>query len=203
MCGLALPDIDEPGSTVSRKLGLLSEAVAAVTKKLAGGHRQATHCLVRRRDGGTGVVAGTLRPAAPISVYASLALTLTTLVPVSVARKGSRVALIGPVAAGWAVWRAQTGSWLADPTTVANPHTWAWLPVAAGIGVTLHLVGDMLTVKGVPLLWPLRLRSAAPLLGHTDSTREQLVGACLSVTLAALAWTEILHPLLNAKGTHL
>ena len=100
------------------------------------------------------------------------------------------------------MWRAQTGSWLTDPTRVADPHTWAWLPVAAGIGVGLHLVGDMLTVKGVPLLWPARLRLAAPLLGHTDTAREQLVGACLSLALVALAWVQILRPLLNTKGTH-
>ena len=141
--------------------------------------------------------------AAPILVYAGLALTLTMLVPAGIARRGSTFALVGPVAAGWAVWRAQTGSWLTDPTRVADPHTWAWLPVAAGIGVGLHLVGDMLTVKGVPLLWPARLRLAAPLLGHTDTAREQLVGACLSLALVALAWVEILRPLLNTKGTHL
>jgi hypothetical protein len=139
--------------------------------------------------------------AAPILVYACLALTLTMLVPARLVLRGSAAALIGPVAAGWAVWRAETGYWLTDPTRVAEPHTWAWLPVAAGIGVALHLVGDMLTVEGVPLLWPARLRLAAPLLGHTDSVREQLVGACLSLVLVALAWVEILRPLLNTKGT--
>ena len=131
-----LPDIDEPGSTVSRKLGPVSEAVAAVTNKLAGGHRQATHSLWFA--GGTAVLVwwlGRFALAAPILVYACLALTLTMLVPAGLARRGSTVALIGPVAAGWAVWRAQTGSWLTDPTRVADPHTWAWLPVAAGTGV--------------------------------------------------------------------
>ena len=199
-----LPDIDEPGSTVSRKLGPVSEVIAAATNKLAGGHRQATHSLWFA--GGTAVLVwwlGRFALAAPILVYASLALTLTMVVPGHLVRRGSALALIGPVAAGWAVWRAETGFWLTDPTRVADPRTWAWLPVAAGIGVSLHLVGDMLTVEGVPLLWPARLRLAAPLLGHTDTAREQLVGACLSVALVALAWVQVLHPLLNAKGTHL
>ena len=199
-----LPDIDEPGSTVSRKLGLFSEAVAGVTKKLAGGHRKATHSLWFA--GGTAALIwwlGQFALAAPILVYACLALTLTMLVPARLVRRGSAAALIGPVAAGWAVWRAQTGSWTTDPTRVADPHTWTWLPVAAGIGVGLHLVGDMLTVEGVPLLWPARLRLAAPVLGHTDTAREQLVGACLSLALVALAWVQVVHPLLNAKGTHL
>ena len=199
-----LPDIDEPGSTVSRKLGPVSEVIAAATNKLAGGHRQATHSLWFA--GGTAALIwwlGQFALAAPILVYACLALTLTMLVPARLVRRGSAAALIGPVAAGWAVWRAQTGSWTTDPTRVADPHTWTWLPVAAGIGVGLHLVGDMLTVEGVPLLWPARLRLAAPVLGHTDTAREQLVGTCLSLALVALAWVEVVHPLLNAKGTHL
>jgi membrane-bound metal-dependent hydrolase YbcI (DUF457 family) len=199
-----LPDIDEPGSTVSRKLGPVSEAVAAVTNKLAGGHRQATHSLWFA--GGMAALVwwlGRFALAAPILVYGSLALTLTMVVPGHLVRKGSALALIGPMLAGWAVWRAETGFWLTDPTRVADPRTWAWLPVAAGAGVLLHLAGDMLTVEGVPLLWPARLRLAAPLLGHTDTSREQLVGACLSVALVALAWVQVLHPLLNAKGSHL
>ena len=130
-----LPDIDEPGSTVSRRLGPVSEVVAALTNKLAGGHRQATHSLWFA--GGIAVLVwwlGRFVLAAPILVYACLALTLTMLVPAGIARRGSTLALVGPLAAGWAVWRAQTGSWLTDPTRVADPHTWAWLPVAAGIG---------------------------------------------------------------------
>jgi hypothetical protein len=141
--------------------------------------------------------------AAAILVFACLALTLTMVIPASIVRSGSVVALVGPVAAGWAVWRAQTGSWLTDPTRVADGHLWAWLPVAAGAGVALHLVGDMLTAQGVPLLWPLRLRLATPLLGHTDSAREQLVGACLTLTLTVLVWVQILHPLLETRGTHI
>lgn len=199
-----LPDIDEPGSTVSRRLGLLSQAVAAFTKRLAGGHRQATHSLCFA--GGVAVLVWWLERfalAAPILVYACLALVITMVVPARLARRGSAVALVGPVAAGWAVWRAQTGSWVTDPTAVFDPRTWAWLPVAAGAGVALHLVGDMLTAQGVPLLWPLQLRPAAPLLGHTDSVREQLVGACLSLALVALAWVQIFRPLLTARATHL
>ena len=41
-----LHDIDEPGSTVSRKLGPISRAVSKVTNRLAGGHRQATHSIL-------------------------------------------------------------------------------------------------------------------------------------------------------------
>ena len=96
-----LPDIDEPGSTVSRRLGPVSEAVAAVTNKLAGGHRKATHSLWFA--GGTAALVwwlGQFALAAPILVYACLALTLTMLVPGRPCTPRLHVALIGPVAAG-------------------------------------------------------------------------------------------------------
>ena len=41
-----LPDIDEPGSTVSRKLGPISRSVSHLTNTVAGGHRHATHSLL-------------------------------------------------------------------------------------------------------------------------------------------------------------
>jgi membrane-bound metal-dependent hydrolase YbcI (DUF457 family) len=41
-----LPNLDEPGLTVSRKLGTISRSVSEVTNKIAGGHRQGTHSLL-------------------------------------------------------------------------------------------------------------------------------------------------------------
>lgn len=198
-----LPDIDEPGSTVSRKLGPVSRGVAAVTKAVAGGHRQATHSLLFVAGVAASVWAlQRFTLTAPILVYAGLALTITILIPGHLARKGSAVALLAPVAAGWAVWRAETGSWLSSrPGQVIGPHgLWTWLALAAGAGVGLHLVGDMLTAEGVPLLWPMQRHLAIPLLGHTQSLREVLVGLGLSAGLAVLMWFEILSPLIP-KGT--
>ena len=47
VCGAALlPDIDEPGSSVSREFGLVSRGFSVVINKIAGGHRKLTHSLL-------------------------------------------------------------------------------------------------------------------------------------------------------------
>src|SRR5205823_791361 len=95
---------------VSRRLGPIPEVVPAFTNKLAGEHRQATHSLWF--TGGMAASVwwlGRFALATPILVFACLALTLTMVVPASLIRRGTAVAVIGPVAAGWAVWRGQTG----------------------------------------------------------------------------------------------
>ena len=40
------PDIDEPGSTISRTLGFFTEAVSWVVHKISGGHRKGTHSVL-------------------------------------------------------------------------------------------------------------------------------------------------------------
>ena len=182
-----LPDIDEPGSTVSRRFGPVSRAVSEATNKLAGGHRAATHSLLF-----VGLVFGAMWLAAKhpmadvVTVGLSVMLSIGMLVPGRFARHGLIFGAVAPAAAAWAVWTA----------TVHTEHTWAWLPWAAAAGVALHLVGDMLTVEGVPLLWPFKWRQGVPLLGHTDSLREQLTGAVMSFAVLALVWLELLRRLL-------
>lgn len=193
-----LPDIDEPGSTVSRKLGPLSETVSHVTNTLAGGHRQATHSILFAAGiGGLFWWLERFALTAPIVVFASLSLILAMIVPFRLGRRHHLLSFLAPVAAGWAVWRAETGAWLTKPGAVTDPHLWGWLWAAAAGGVLLHLIGDMVTVEGVPYLWPARLRVAVPILGHTESAREQLVGAGLSIAVVVLTWIDVLHPLIR------
>lgn len=182
-----LPDIDEPGSTVSRRFGPVSRAVSEVTNKLAGGHRAATHSLLF-----VGAVFGAMWLAAShpmadvVTVGLCTMLAIGMLIPSRFARRGLLFGLLAPAAAAWGVWLS---------TVHAHQH-WAWLPWAAAAGVVLHLVGDLVTREGVPLLWPLKWRQSIPLLGHTESLREQLTGAVMSFAFLALVWLELLAPLL-------
>ncbi len=69
------------------------------------------------------------------------------------------------------------------------PGVWQWLPIAVTTGCWLHLLGDLLTPEGVPLLWPWRERLAIPVISHTDSWGETFVVVPgLGVAILALAW---------------
>ena len=41
-----LPDIDEPGSTIARSYGFLTETFAWIVHHLSGGHRKGTHSVI-------------------------------------------------------------------------------------------------------------------------------------------------------------
>jgi len=175
-----LPDIDEPSSTVSRKLGPISRAVSTFTKTVAGGHRQATHSLAFAALVGAGCWwALSWRPAAAIIVVAATLLVARLIVPLGF----GRLFIVSwglAAAAGWWMWHGQDSR--------------AWLPYVAAAGVLAHLVGDMLTQEGVPPLWPIPLRVAVPLVGHTSSMRETLLGSALSIALVVLTWMRVLSP---------
>lgn len=181
-----LPDIDEPHSTVSTKLGPLSEVVSKVTNKLSGGHRHATHSLLFAALIGVATRYGLdWRWTAPIIVAFSALLVLRILLPLGIGRRG----LIPFVLAAAVTW------WTIIHTGSARD----WLPYAAFGGVVLHLIGDALTVEGVPFLWPLPFRTAVPLVGHTESMRESILGAAMSLGVLALCWIVVLHPMFDGS----
>jgi membrane-bound metal-dependent hydrolase YbcI (DUF457 family) len=75
-----------------------------------------------------------------------------------------------------------------------------WLIVAVVGGVISHLVCDSLTIEGVPWLWlpmihPLqRFHIKFPLVGHTGSARESLIGSLMALALVWMTWHMILVP---------
>jgi len=185
-----LPDIDEPHSTVSRKLGFLSRGVSEVTNKLAGGHRMATHSLLASAAVFAAVFYGAAHPlGAAIIVGCAAALSLRLLLPKHL-RYIWGAGLLAPAAIAYAVY--------------ASSYAGLWLAVCATTGYTFPLLGDACTVEGVPFAFPLsRHKMALPLLGHTDSTREQVVGAsmCLGL-LAALIFFSAMPAIQHLLQTH-
>ncbi|MHB8220958.1 MAG: metal-dependent hydrolase [Acidimicrobiales bacterium] len=86
----------------------------------------------------------------------------------------------------------------------ASSYAGLWLAVCATTGYTFHLLGDACTVEGVPFAFPLsRHKMALPLLGHTDSTREQVVGACMCLgLLAALIFFSAMPAIEHLSSAH-
>ena len=61
-----------------------------------------------------------------------------------------------------------------------------WFTVAVAGGMLVHVVGDMLTPDGVPLLWPLRRRFGVGVF-RTAGVVEDVVTVLLAVAAFGLA----------------
>ncbi|RZU61434.1 metal-dependent hydrolase [Zhihengliuella halotolerans] len=194
-----LPDADHRNASIARSLPPVTEALCRTVGRIAGGHRQGTHSLL-------GIVAvvvlawlvglWTIDAAggAPIYVGAGLASVLL----VSLAAKALKFIPDTMRKTPWLVGGA-CGLAVAFFSS-ADPR---WFVTAVGLGAAVHLAGDLLTVGGINLLWPVRIRRpralrhapvissmwrpnghvAVPLLGATGSWREW----ALSVPVAAYA----------------
>ena len=118
---------------------------------------------------------------------------------------------------------------MAGLVTWFAPHQWTWLPVSMLTGVLVHIVGDMITTGGVPLLWPIVIKPpkllrklpllrnvwkangafSIPLLGRAGSRREWFVlipvsaYAMIGMFGAALALAKVHWPAAVAFGTGL
>lgn len=158
-----LPDLDAPGSTVSRSFGfvtgVLSRTVAAVSvlvvnatgtrrdTRVTGAHRTATHTVWFALLAGAcawaaGGVAGERGVTVMLVFFAGLA--LRGLFPEWSSARGGPVVVFVAVAAGVAAYLTVPA--LQTPLLPASAVT---------AGVLTHLAGDALTKTGVPLTSPL------------------------------------------------
>lgn len=155
-----LPDLDTPQSTLARSFGLVSKAIAHVTESLStavyrltmtrkdtpinNGHRTATHTLwfaLLAGAGTAGLVSAFGQNAAIGVLFFMLGLAIRGLAP-NWARKQDWVYVTGLSLA------LAVTVWVMLPTSVGS----AALGAAVTTGVVVHLLGDMITKRGVPLL---------------------------------------------------
>ena len=217
-----LPDLDTPQSTLARSFGLVSKAVAHLTESVAktlyrltmtrkdtainNGHRTATHTLWFALLAGAGT-------AALVSAFGRNSAIAVLFFMVGLAIRG-----LAPTWAKKQDWAYVTGLslalavavWFALPSSVSS----AALGAAVTTGVVVHLLGDMLTKRGVPLLggvvsiggkrwWnfrppgPLRIRAG----GGMDTL---LALACTAITVVlayCVVWAPHLISVSWAAGT--
>jgi membrane-bound metal-dependent hydrolase YbcI (DUF457 family) len=167
-----LPDLDHPRSTVGQALGPVTAWLARVVATATGGHRHGTHSILFAAAAGYGGwalgAAGTRWALPAIVVLAALALAALGVTDTPAA------AALSCAAAGYVL--------------VAGGADIAWLGPSVAIGCLAHLIGDALTERGVPLLWPLTPRRFRIGAVDTGSRVERLVVApVLIVALAVLA----------------
>jgi hypothetical protein len=87
-----------------------------------------------------------------------------------------RLAYIAGVAT--AIWAVMYGR---VPGFVMLPRHWFVVSVALGVGTSI--VVELLSARGIPLLWPLRWQVRIPLIGETGGARESL-----AMKLFVLGW---------------
>lgn len=186
-----VPDADHHNATIAHSLPPLSNVMCAGIGKISGGHRHGTHSIV-------GIAAfvfvawlaglwtmnvehfGTIYPGAGI---------LSVLL-VAFAAKALKIIPDSMRKSPWAVGLAM-GVFI----TFFAPQEQGWFPVAMGLGVIVHILGDMMTTEGCNLAWPFAIKPpkaiaklpvikqcwhsngymTIPVLGHAGSFREWLL----------------------------
>lgn len=162
-----LPDIDHPRATIAHTLGPITMGVAKFVNLISGGHRQGTHSILFIALSGvvTWLLASWSTVAALLIVWAMTALALKALHLAPKRMNSTLRTLVTAVEAAIITWAISRYA----------GESWEWLGFAVAAGVTLHIIGDMLTPEGCPLLWPAQRRFAIPVIPHTDHWLETKV----------------------------
>lgn len=142
-----LPDFDEPHSTIARSAGFLTRGFAHAVRFAARGHRRGTHSLpgaavFAALAWGAVLVSDTVIGRAWLVFWLALMLACVLRFLPGVHGHWADAAGLG-LAIGLAYWH---------PGLVL-------VPACVTLGVLAHLVGDMATHGGCPLLWPFSKRS--------------------------------------------
>jgi membrane-bound metal-dependent hydrolase YbcI (DUF457 family) len=176
MCagGALVPDLDlsgrvttdQGGATVAHTFGVVSLFLAEVIEKASlgiynvtksrrdprrhNGHRTFTHTLPFNIALGYGVFEACLlygKVAVLVTLFLTFAFALRGLFS-KWAKRAGWVIVTG--AAAWATYWAYT--------QLPAGRGYPVLGVALGVGGLVHLLGDMLTTHGCPVLWPIPIR---------------------------------------------
>lgn len=195
------PDIDHPGSTVSKKLGVIGSILSPLVRILAFGHRGVTHSWIFVALNGIGIfflsqtlvgIFGSIAARVLVGVLLALsALLITRLMLPGNAGKGNAGALVA--AALVALVALHPGA-----TDIS------WLPSAVAGGVFLHIVGDTITTGGTKFFLPIPVKIAVPLVGNTNSWIERLIaGPVFTFVNVIFTLLAVIIPLFPAMGEHL
>jgi membrane-bound metal-dependent hydrolase YbcI (DUF457 family) len=183
-------DWDHRHSTVANSLPPLSNVIAVGIENASGGHRQGTHSVL---GAAFFVLLATLAGQIQLQTdwgLLSVGAGLLCMFMINIAAKALKLFPKAGFISNWLFALAMAGlvTWFA-------PDQWTWLPISMLTGVVVHIVGDMITTGGVPLLWPIVIKPpkflrklpvlndiwkangafSIPLLGRAGSKREWLV----------------------------
>lgn len=172
-----LPDLDHPHASATRSLGPLTRLAGAITAAVSGGHRQGTHSLL-------GIAAFTAAGwAAGQANDLALGLWLAFLFALAAAAvrvRFSRATILHTTGCLIAATALVSSSLLTETPA-------ALIATACGIGAAAHVLGDMLTREGCPLLWPWKHRFRLARLRTGGLVEQLVVGPAFAIAAVALA----------------
>ncbi|MBA2894467.1 metal-dependent hydrolase [Nonomuraea soli] len=179
-----LPDLDHPSATIAQTFGPITWALSKVVAWLTGGHRGMTHSLVFAVLMGFG--AHWLADAYPIGrdilVILMVGLALRAIgIGVPGNKWGSMMVNIGLTAGIYVVF-------------MSLGVGYAWLGLAIGLGCLIHVVGDCMTERGCPVLWPMGARFVLPWkIGIKTGKRfeQKILAPLLSVAIIGLLFLRL------------
>lgn len=183
-----LPDVDHPQATVARSLGPVTYALSRVVAKLSGGHRNGTHTIpfaILVALGLGWLLDATGGPWAALAIcFFFSSLVVRTLTEAH----GAVCAAVSAIVAA---------------TIVAVAPGEEWIPWAVGFGCLLHLLGDVVTPEGVPVLWlPGRRfpRVSVPLVGHCGDWRENAIAGLAGLACCWLMLSAVFLPVYRSPA---
>lgn len=176
-----LPDLDHPDGTIANFLGPVSRGLTHVVNAISGGHRHATHSFFFAGLTGVGTWAGE-RYLGPYFVQV-LVFVLLAL--------ASRALHLCPAGDGFRSWGVIASEAFLGTLIVQRwlPTVPDWLPYLVALGCVAHLIGDCLTERGCPLLWPFGHRFGIPLISHTGNKLEtRFLSPAMAVGAVVALW---------------
>ncbi|HVB41610.1 MAG TPA: metal-dependent hydrolase [Streptosporangiaceae bacterium] len=159
-----LPDIDHPNSSLAHSFGFLTKGFAWLVGRISGGHRHLTHAVLGVA-GFTGLAWLAVRYRQDVGGKIGLAVLLALIIASGLyalrvdGHGADLLAILG------AIEMTLTGTGL------------PLVALAVLVGSATHVVGDMLTDQGCPLLYPFseyHFRLLPDPLAFTTGTRPEL-----------------------------
>ncbi|MCW2901733.1 MAG: rane-bound metal-dependent hydrolase [Streptosporangiaceae bacterium] len=144
------PDMDHHNGTIANTFGPISRVLCRVVAAVSGGHRHATHSLV-----GTAVfvalaiAAAHDRWALTAVLWLCMGLAVRALWKRPKNRPDGKFGYKDVAGVVHAVVAAVIAYWLVHSSVDMSVVPWA-----VAIGYVAHLLGDSLTERGIPLMWP-------------------------------------------------
>jgi membrane-bound metal-dependent hydrolase YbcI (DUF457 family) len=207
-----LPDADHRSATIAHSVPVLGSLVTDAIGDASGGHRHGAHTLLAAAVVTAAAVAiGRWEIVVPVLGQTAIGPAIATVALIAFAAKARD--LVQHWRTAWAL-----GLLAALVVFVFAADSSIWFPLAIGLGYVAHLVGDALTVGGIPSpLWPIQIKPPAwwrktqvlndlwkrngyialPLLGKAGSIREYV----LAIALGLYCTYGVGEVLLRAAGT--